>query len=340
MGWGAVDASALERERWSAARFVPGDPGGHYESWFQRANHPTRPLAFWIRYTIFAPRGRPEAAVGELWAIAFDGESGRITAAKQEHPISACAFSDAGLGVRIGAATLSARALTGSAESRGHRLAWQLAVSGGGPPLLLLPARLYAGGFPKAKSLVTAPGAIYQGWLEVDGARLPIEGWRGSLNHNWGSRHTDRYAWGQVAGFDEAPDAFLECSTARVRLGPLWSPWLTLVVLRVGDRELAINGLLRSALTRARLEGTVWRFESRGRGVRVRGHIEAPAASFVGLRYANPPGGEKICLNTKLARCELVLEEPGRPPRRLFTQSRAAFELLRDEPDPRIPLVA
>ena len=27
-----------------------GQPQGHYESFFQRANHRSRPLAFWIRY--------------------------------------------------------------------------------------------------------------------------------------------------------------------------------------------------------------------------------------------------------------------------------------------------
>ncbi len=41
---------------------------GHYESFFQRANHPSRPLAFWIRYTIFSPKNRPQDALGEVWA--------------------------------------------------------------------------------------------------------------------------------------------------------------------------------------------------------------------------------------------------------------------------------
>jgi hypothetical protein len=31
-------------------------------------------------------------------------------------------------------------------------------------------------------------------------------------SHNWGSQHTDRYAWAQVCGFDSAPDVFLECA--------------------------------------------------------------------------------------------------------------------------------
>ena len=70
------------RQECNAVRYRPGDEEGHYESYFQRANHPGRPLAFWIRYTIFSPRNQPGAAVGELWAIYFDGESGKITSAK------------------------------------------------------------------------------------------------------------------------------------------------------------------------------------------------------------------------------------------------------------------
>ena len=60
-----------------------GGARGHYESYFQRANHPTRPLAFWIRYTAFVPRGRARDAVGELWAIWFDGEARSVSAVKQ-----------------------------------------------------------------------------------------------------------------------------------------------------------------------------------------------------------------------------------------------------------------
>ena len=62
---------------WNRSRYDPASTAGHYESWFQRANHPERPLAFWIRYTIFSPKGRPADAFGEIWAIFFDGERGR-----------------------------------------------------------------------------------------------------------------------------------------------------------------------------------------------------------------------------------------------------------------------
>jgi hypothetical protein len=335
-----ADAELLARDRWSAARFVPGDRTGHYESWFQRANHPSRPLAFWIRYTIFCPRGRPADAVGELWAIAFDGEAERITAVKQALPISECRFSASTLEVRIGQAELSGARLAGTAAMGAHRIGWQLAIRGGEQPLLLLPRAWYARRLPSAKALVLAPNAVFDGWLEVDGARAAIEGWRGSQNHNWGSRHTDRYAWGQVAGFDGIPDAFLECSTARVRVGPVWTPWLTLLVLRVDGRELALNSLLGALRASARIDGFVWSFDARAPGLRVRGRIEAPARAFVALRYGNPPGGEKICLNSKLARCELALEEEGRPLRSLRSANRAAFEILTDEPPAEVPIVS
>jgi hypothetical protein len=46
----------IARQQVNWTRYQPGQATGHYESFFQRANHPTRPMAFWIRYTIFSPQ--------------------------------------------------------------------------------------------------------------------------------------------------------------------------------------------------------------------------------------------------------------------------------------------
>ena len=334
----------MDRNQCNASRFVPGSKRGHYESYFVRANHPTGPLAFWIRYTIFSPRGNPENAVGELWAVYFDGESGKTCASKQKAPISACSFSESGLDVRIGSSTLVDGGLDGSALSQEHYLSWNLTYSGEQPPLLLLPEGAYAAGFPKAKALVSAPLAVFTGTLTVDGRQEKIEGWVGSQNHNWGSQHTDDYAWGQVAGFDDAPDVFLECSTARVRVGPLWTPRLTLIVLRMEGREYQLNGYLQAILAHGRfgIEGGAgrWRLESRTPTMGIYAEITAPASHFVGLRYDNPPGGFKTCLNTKVARCEVAVERPGLPPLHLTAANRAAFEILTDRTDHGIAVVA
>ena len=327
------------RQTWNRCRYVPGSGTGHYESYFQRANHPSRPLAFWIRYTILSPRGRPADAVGELWAIWFDGERERIVAVKSETPFADCAFGTEGLLARVGAATLDGERLVGEARTAGHVLGWELDYTSDADPLLLLPPGLYARGLPKAKALVGSPNAVFEGTLTVDGEVQPIEGWVGSQNHNWGSRHTDRYAWGQVAGFDGVPDSFLECATARVRIGPFWTPAMTLLVLRLGSERYALNSLGRALRARGQVEGLEWRFATRAGEVALEGRIWAPPARFVGLRYGNPPGGVKICLNSKLAACELTLHQRGQPALVLRSAHRAAFEILDDGTRAGIPVV-
>jgi hypothetical protein len=324
-----VSPIAEEAAFWNRCRFRPADAGGHYESYFVRANHEEQPLAFWIRYTIFVPRGRPADAQGELWAVFFDGVRGMVHGAKSDFPLGTCKFSRENLDVEVGAARLSAGRLEGAVQGAAN-LRWSLRYATAEPPLLLLPRPMYTRGFPKAKAVVSAPNAVFEGTLEVDDTAIPIDAWRGSQNHNWGTRHTDEYAWGQVAGFDDAPQAFLECSSARLRIGPLRTPWLTLLVLRLDGEELRLNSTSQALRSRQELCFFDWHFESRRADLCIRGRIHAPASTFVALPYRNPPGGTKTCLNSKLAACEITVERPGRPPRTLISRQRAAFEILTD----------
>lgn len=328
------------RIAWNRSRLDPARRVGHYESYFQRANHPRRPLGWWIRYTVFSPEGRPEEAVGELWAIWFDGERGQVTAVKSAVPLAACRFDRTCLDVQVGAARLNESSLRGEAASTGHAIAWDLQYHCDAPPLLLLPEGMYDAGFPRAKALVGSPGAAFRGTITVDGEAHAIDGWVGSQNHNWGRRHTDRYAWGQVAGFDEDPGAFLECSTAQIKLGPLWSPRFTLVVLRVGGEEVVINTLGRAARADGRWSYFQWSLRTRQGGAEIEAEIAAPRADFVGLTYANPPGGSKTCLNTKLADARVVLRRAGRPELHLHARRRAAFEILTDDAAHGVPVLA
>jgi len=312
---------------WQGARFRVGQSAGHYESWFLRANHPTRKLAFWIRYTIFSPQGRPGDAIGELWAVHFDGERRVIRAAKSEVPIADCSFAPRGLDMRIGRATLAPGELQGSAAGA-HVIGWALRYRGGSPPMTFLPERVYEARLPRAKALCTRPQVVFDGSLDVDGESIDVEGWIGSENHNWGSRHTDRYAWGQVVGFDEAPDAFLECATAQLKLGPLWTPSMTIVCLRFDGIDYRLNSPWRTFRARGGWQDCDWHFDSAEAGVRIRGRIHARPEEFVSLTYYNPPGGNHTCLNSKIAACEVTLERPGAAPVTLSTRHRAAFEIL------------
>jgi hypothetical protein len=194
---------------------------------------------------------------------------------------------------------------------------------------------------PKAKSLVPLPLARFSGSLVVAGDRIEVDDWIGSQNHNWGSRHTDHYAWGQVAGFDDAPQSFLEVATARLKLGPLWTPFMTLLVLRHGGRDIALNGLVQSLRARGRFSYFEWSFRSEGASHAVEGRITAPRDSFVGLGYDNPPGGVKHCLNSKLASCVVTLvDKTTQSTVLLESNRRAAFEILTDDTSHGVPIVA
>lgn len=309
----------------------PGAHRGHYESYFQRANHLTRPLAFWIRYTAFVPKGNPQGALAELWAVYFDGEAGRVVGVREAFPMSTAQFSREGLRVSIANATLDDERLEGSARTGPHRITWSLAYASSERPLLLLPNRMYTAPLPKAKALVGAPLAKFYGSLEVDGEHVPVDGWIGSQNHNWGEKHTDRYAWGQVSGFEGAPDTFFECATARIKLGPLYTPAMSPMVLRHAGTEYRLNALGTAIKARADYGYFYWNLSSANEECAIEARFRAKKADFIALTYLNPPGGTKTCLNSKIASCEVTLRVPNKADVVLRTEHRAAFEILTDD---------
>jgi hypothetical protein len=312
----------------NASQFDPQSSSGFYESYFLRANHPTQPQAFWIRYTLFRSSSDSENSVAQLWAVYFDGNSKNITTVKQTLPLQACSFSRTRLAVQIGQATLDKAGLRGQAASAANQVIWDLSYDGTSAPSFLLPLPFYSRAFPKAKVLTGLPLADFNGSIDVNGTKVIVDGWRGSQNHNWGSRHTDSYAWGQVAGFDNDPDAFLECSTARLRIGSFWTPWFTNVVLRFSGKEFLLNSLMQSLLNRGHYRCFDWTISCTRGPVRLTVAFTAPPERFVGLGYDDPPGGTRTCLNTKLAACSVHITENGSQTRLLHTASRAAFEIM------------
>src|SRR5690349_19938738 len=100
---------------------------------------------------------------------------------------------------------------------------------------------------------------------------------------------------------------------------------MTPLVLRLVRREYALN-TLKQALTRSKgsYDFFDWQFQCVGPEVSVEGPISARPEHFVALRYDNPPGGFKTCLNSKLGRAVVRVALPGEEPRELRTAHRAA----------------
>jgi hypothetical protein len=313
------------RQFWNGSRYDRASTAGFYESYFQRANHPTKPRAFWIRYTIFSPKNAPEAAEGELWAIWFDSEKKEVFSFYQALPVAQCSFSKEQLQATIGNAQISEHHLLGEMPG----MSWDLTFKGEAPPLLLFPEAFYERKLPKAKVLVGTPLAKYEGVLRFGEREERIDGWLGSQNHNWGSKHTDLYAWGQVAGFQGANDVFLECATAKIKVAGLWMPRLSPLVLRIDGKEHRLNEPRHLWKTKGTYRDWRWQIDAEGDGIQVRAVFSGDRDNFAVLPYRNPPGGVKRCLNTKIARCEMTVTIDGKA-RQLVSPHGAAFEMLGD----------
>lgn len=304
----------------------------YYESRFIRANHPTLARAVWLRWTLLYPR--PGAPVADVWVMVFDPDGAGNRALKRPHPITAADYRTEPWSASIGDTTIDDHAARGTIEGA-H---WDLAISPGQQPAVkLLTERSYRAKFPTAKTQVRHPLAHFDGTVAL-GEPVTLENWTGSVNHNWGSRHTPAYAFGQVCGFDEHPGSSLEIVTAHAALGPLKLPAATLFVLRHEGREIAVRSVLDARHTHGDYQPFRWTFGGRVDGVQMRGEITARARDVIGLTYTDTDSSTKYCYNSALADCRVTLSGKGFDVE-LRASRRAMFEILTNERADAVPLI-
>ena len=129
--------------------------------------------------------------------------------------------------------------------------------------------------------------------------------------------------------------------TARVKVGPILAPPLTLVCVWHRGKRYELTNV--RTLLRARGSVSVaekhWRFESENSEARIEGELAAETDEMVGLHYENPNGQMTYCLNSKIARARLSLEPKNGP--RVEARSRAAaLEIGTKEADHGVRMMA
>jgi len=311
----------------------------YYESRYIRANHPQRPQALWLRQTLLFPTvGRP---VADVWVMLFDPQGAGNRAVKASYPIDDADYRDDEWTPRISAAVLDEHTAHGAVSAGDRTARWELRITpGAGEPVRLLTDRAYRSRFPTAKTLVRDPLAGFDGLLELDGVRVDVDGWTGSVNHNWGTRHTPAYAFGQICGFDNAPDSTLEIVTARAAIGPVLTPSATLFVFRHEGEEFAVRSLRHSLQTHGRYHPFEWRFGGRIGVHMIEGEITADPADVIGLTYTDTDGTAKYCYNSALADCRLQVAGKAFTRAELVATGRVMFEILTDTCLETVPLLA
>jgi len=311
----------------------------YYESRFIRANSADRAQALWLRWTLLLPTsGVP---VADTWMMAFDPDGSGNRAVKQPYPIDRSDFTRDPWAARIGATSIDDRAASGTTTAAGPSARWDLQISPGDQsPVKLLTDRGYKAKFPTAKTMVRHPLARFDGEVELDDVRLGVDRWVGSVNHNWGRRHTPAYAFGQVCGFDDAPASTLEIVTAHAAVGPLSLPAATLLVFRHEGREIAVRSVLATRHTRAEYRPFTWSFGAEVDGVTLDGEITAESRDVIGLTYTDTDGESKYCYNSALATCRIRLAGSPFTTTGLTATRRAMFEILTDDRQASVPLLA
>jgi hypothetical protein len=307
------------------ARFpaVPVE-AGHYESFYIKACHPEGGLGVWIRYTVHK---RPDALPnGSLWVTLFDAAGEGPRAHKETKP-APTAGAD---WIRVGEASMRAGAAVGSIDGAD----WDLRFAGSEPPLLHLPRDwMYRTKLPRTKLLSPLPAARFDGSLRLDGRTIAVDGWRGVIGHNWGAQHAERWIW--LHGLTESGD-WLDAALGKVKLGRLTTPWVASGALSLDGRRLALGGPGRKLEVREAADHCD--FLLTGRGVRVRGTVEAPRKDVVGWVYADPEGPEHNTVNCSIADLRLQVERDQTAPLELAVEGAAAYELGMRERDHGIPI--
>lgn len=308
------------------ARFVgPDSPAAGYESCYLKACSEDGARAVWIRYTINKRSGEQPSA--SLWCTVFERGQGRPRAVKQTFGAGELSAPEDEYLV-IATAVIGPSHAAGEAEGESRRAAWELTITGAEPLLAHLPRRLYGTSLPRTKLLSPKPSAAFGGWVEFDGDRIALDGWRGMVGHNWGSQHAETWVWlngSQFEGFGD--DTWLDLAIGRIKIGPFTTPWVANGTVSVSGERLALGGLKKPRGTSMRAGAGRAEFTLRGDGVVLGGSVSAALDDTVGWVYADPDGSTHDVLNCSVADLDLRLERAGGAVTSLRTIGGAAYEL-------------
>ncbi len=281
-------------------RFPQAAPGAAlYESVYAVLGSPDGGQALWVRTTV--KKRRDEEPTGALWVTWFS--AGGVRAAK----VAGLAVSPDGLGIAVGDATQGPSGSRGRVQQPSLTAAWDLAFSSDQQVLRhLRPDLLYAAPLPRTKSVSPVPDLQVSGSLEVEGRTVDLTGWTGMLGHNWGSEHAARWVWLRAAGLGDDGRGWLDAVLARVRVGPVLTPWAGFGTLSLDGTRHALGGL-GSRRTHVRLRPAGAEVTLGGHGTTVVAQAQVDLERTVGWRYADPSGGQHEVVNSSVATVALAL---------------------------------
>ena len=323
-----------------------GRNAGHYEVYYLKFNLPEERLAFWLRYTLTAPLPGKGTPVTELWGIAFDAsDPSRNQGFKDTFPATPDAIGRDGFRLRAGEAWIDQGGCAGALgrDDPEGGLRWNLSFQPDGPGFEHFPHQwMYRARLPKTKVKAPLLSMAVSGSVEWRGVRHPIENAHGHQAHIWGSKHAEAWAWCNCNAFENAPGVVFEALSARIALGPVISPNLTVLLLRTPEKEYRFNAIPCWLRNRSDYDLSHWAMLARNPFYRLEARVSNTVDNMVGVTYRDPDGETRVCHNSKLADLDVTLLQRKRgvwvEKHRFHCHEQAAFEVVGRHADPRVPV--
>ncbi len=290
-----------------------------YESYYLRAVAPDESQGVWIRHTVHK---RPGAApTGSVWITVWDGGGPPVAHKETSDALSA----PDGAWIDVGGSSFGPAGAQGACGPA----SWSLRFTPRAPMLRHLRRRvLYRAPIPRTKLTSPAPLASFDGTVRFGGNTLALDGWSGMVGHNWGAEHAERWVWLHGVDFAEDPDAWVDVAIGRILVAGRLTPWVANGALAFGGRTYVLGGLFaRGTKVQAQVGHADLVIPSPD-GITAAATVEAPPASTIGWRYADPDGGEHDVANCSVAGLTLAVDGHT-----LHTPHGAAYELGMRERD-------
>jgi hypothetical protein len=314
------------------ARFPAVDSAaGHYESFYLKAGDTTSRQALWLRYTVHKRPG--EVPVGSLWATLFDEQgphAAKLTPGPEQLAAGGADW------VRIGGGRIGPDGCSGSIPDLA---VWELRFEGDEPPFPYLPSSwMYSAKLPRTKALSLRPAIRVSGSVTVRGRTATLDAWPGMVGHNWGAEHAERWIWLHGTTFAEQPDAWLDATIGRIKIGRWTTPWVANGCLALDGVRHRLGSLGKTRQVKIDEQPERARFVLPGEGLLVRGEVSAPRADVVGWVYSDPVGPQHHTAHCAIADMTLTVERTDAPPLTLAVSGGATYELGMREHDHGIPI--
>jgi hypothetical protein len=173
------------------------------------------------------------------------------------------------------------------------------------------------------------------GTIAVNGRVEHIEHLPGGQGHTWGSSHALEWNWGFASG----PDFWMDGGTSRVRSRLGRELTGTAIGAHVREQRFLLNRLVPVLRTRGPIAADSWTAEARLGRRRLHVEVTPRRSDLIGVTYADPRGGSRVCYHTEVADLELRLTRGDEVVARIRRPAATAFEYGTESPVPGLPVL-